>query len=277
MENSFSSIVESSSSILILLPTKPYFDQVAAGLSLFLSLKEKKNVTISCPSQMIVEFNRLVGIDRISSELGNKNLTMKFCNYNASDIEKVSYDIEKGEFRLTIIPKVGFSSPKKEDINFLYTGVSADTLILIGGGNISHFPSISSKEITGSKIVHIGLRDLAEENLISFDRPSSSVSEIIANLLEESGFYVDPDIATNLLAGIEDGSGNFSSPEVSAETFQIVANLIKAGGRRTYKEKFTEVFKRKADNFPIQEKAGEDQKPPKDWLEPKIYKGTTVS
>ena len=105
MENSFSSLVDSSASILILLPTKPYFDQVAAGLGLFLSLRDRKETQISCPSPVTVEFHRLVGVNKITSEVGNKNLTIKFVNYNPQDIERVSADIENNEFKLIVIGK----------------------------------------------------------------------------------------------------------------------------------------------------------------------------
>jgi hypothetical protein len=90
MDTNFTSLIESATSVLILLPTKPYFDQVAAGLSLYLSLKEKKEVAISSSSPMMVGFNRLIGINKIVTEVGNKNLTIKFAGYDAGNIEKVS-------------------------------------------------------------------------------------------------------------------------------------------------------------------------------------------
>ncbi|MEK7111768.1 MAG: hypothetical protein AAB875_00410, partial [Patescibacteria group bacterium] len=92
-ENPLGSLIESSRSILILLPTKPYFDQVAAGLALYLALRETKETIIASPSPMLVEFNRLVGVNKVTLELGNKNLSIRFSNYRANDIEKVSYDI----------------------------------------------------------------------------------------------------------------------------------------------------------------------------------------
>src|SRR5689334_79210 len=99
MDNTLSQLIDSSSSVLIILPTKPYFDQVAAGLSLYLALRDKKDATITCPSPMTVGFNRLIGVQKIVSEIGNKNLTIKFAGYDATNIEKVSYDIENGEFK----------------------------------------------------------------------------------------------------------------------------------------------------------------------------------
>jgi len=278
-ENSFGSIIGSSRSILILLPLKPYFDQVAAGLALYLAVRESKDTAITCPSPMLVEFNRFVGVNKVTSELGNKNLTIRFTNYKASDIEKVSYDIENSEFKLTVVPKSGFASPKKEQVVFEYSGLSADTIILIGGANETHFPALSSKDLVGSKTVHVGTRALSLEGkrVMSFAAPASSISELVATLINQSGLRLDRDIATNLLMGIEEGSGAFKGPDVTPETFEIVAQLLRAGGQRTPKERI-EKGSYPAGAIPGQEvEIEKKEEAPKDWLEPKIYKGTSIS
>ena len=280
MDNSFGSIINSASSVLILLPTKPFFDQVAAGLSLYLSLRDKKDASISCPSSMVVEFNRLVGVNKITQELGDKNLVVKLVDYPAENIERVSYDIDGSEFRLTVIPKPGFPSPKKEQASLGYSGVSADTVILIGGANKSHFPAVdSSKELAGAKIIHIGTRALSvtsEASIMSFARPASSCSEIVADLIKKSGYTLDVDVATNLLAGIEEGSNKFSNSEVVANTFQTVADLMRVGGARKQKlSNQREPFP--PGSIPGEKVVEEKKEAPKDWLEPKIYKGSSIS
>ncbi len=280
MDNSFDSIIEAANSFLVLLAKKPFFDQVAAGLALFLSLREKKETTISCPTPMTVEFNRLVGVNKISSELGSRNLTIKFSDYNANNIERVSYDIENEEFRLTVVPKQGVASPRKEQVRLSHSGVSADTVLLVGGTNESHFPSLGSRDLVGMKMVHLGTRALSVPSgreIISLARPAAAVSELVTTLIKESGLALDTDIATNLLMGIEVATNNFSSPEVTADTFDVVAELMRAGGQRKpqaaqTKEPFvTSSITGQA--IPEERK----RKTPKEWLEPKIYKGTTVS
>lgn len=280
MDNSFSSAIESGNSFLVLLPKKPFFDQVAAGLALFLSIRDKKETIICSPSPMVVEFNRLVGVNKITGELGSKNLTIRFSDYNANNIERVSYDIEDGEFRLTVIPKPQAAAPTKEQVGFSYSGVSADTVILVGGANESHFSALTSVDLAGAKLIHIGTRALSlsqDKNLISFARPASSVSELVASLIKESGLSLDADIATNLLLGIEEGSSKFSTAEVTADTFETVAQLLRAGGKR----KSQAVQAKGAfppGSIPGQKpQEAQKQKAPKDWLEPKIYKGTTIS
>ena len=299
MENSFKSIIDRSKSILILIPVKPYLDQVAAGLALFLALREEKEVQISCPTPMIVEFNRLIGVNKIAQDLGSKNLMIRFVNYKANDIERVSYDIEDGQFRLTVIPKPRIIPPTKDQIELLYSGVSADTVILVGGANESHFPAISSKDLAGVNLIHIGTRDISlapDKSVISFARPASSVSEIVANLIKESALRIDSDTATNLLMGIDEGSNSFSSTDVSPDTFALVSELMRAGGKRQPKQPIQKTDLPmgtipqaaptpqpvRDQRFPIQSSSQQTQKEngeeqaPKDWYEPKIFKGTSV-
>jgi len=299
MNNSFSSIIESSKSIQIVLPTRPYFDQVAASLALFLSLKEIKEVEIYSPSPMTVEFNRLIGVNRISSELGNKNLTLKFLNYPADNIERVSYDIENKEFKLTVIPKSGNISPTKEQVDLSYSGIGSDTAILMGGANETHFSAITEKDLTGIKLVHIGIRELVSKNkieMMSLAQPGSSLSEVIALILKNGNFKVTPDIATNLLLGIEEGSNKFTNEKTSAQTFEMVAYLMKKGGKRRIEQKMVSpnqfpvgaiptrikpedksLFERQPSLDEVEKKEGVEGEAPKDWIGPKIYKGTSAS
>jgi hypothetical protein len=326
MEDSIKSLVNEAKSVLVLLPTKPYFDQVAAGLALYLTLKDKTNVSISCPSPMTVEFNRLIGVNKITQELGNKNMVIRFSDYPASDIERVSYDIENGQFRLTVIPKTKINPPNKDQVQLSYSGVSADTIILIGGVNESHFPAISSKDLAGAKLIHLGTKDISlqNKNVISLARPASSVSEIIASLIKESGWSFDVDSATNLLMGMEDESAGLVGPGVTADTFEIMSNLLRSGGRRMSKSEDAQAgyppgaIPGQMPDYPSQpqyhqpqrqtqlaqqapleqsqtvgpqnnprtepstaeeasgDTSGQGGSVPSDWLQPRIYKGTSV-
>lgn len=237
MENSFKSLVDGSVSTLILLPVDPVFDEVAAGLSLFLSLGlSKKDVSIVCPSPMLVEFNKLIGVNKISTELGSKNLVIRFKDYQAENIEKVSYDIENGEFKLSVIPKVGQIAPNQNQVNINYSGASATAVILIGGEGEKSFPALTTNsDLASAKLIFLGIQApkfAPTRQIISFARPVSSASEIAATLIKESGYQIDVDTATDLLLGIELSSNNFTLSGVTADTFQIVSDLVKLGGKR---------------------------------------------
>lgn len=299
MENSFQSIIDQSKSVLILLSSNPDFDEVSAGLSLYLVLQGRKDANIVSQSPITVEFNRLVGINKISEDLGNKNLIIKFADYKASDIERVSYDIEDGQFKLTVIPKQGMTAPQKSQIDFSYAGVSSDTVVLIGGDSESDFPALSAQDMAGVKIVHVGTKELShdpQKQIMSFTGKTSTVSELVSAILKQNGLPIDSDIATNLLMGIEEGSNRFSTSGVTASTFQIFSELLRAGGQRMAqkplrasdyppgsipgdqpRQAFTEADEEKKVDRKDDSKKDEAQKAPKDWLEPKIYKGTSTN
>ena len=302
MDNSFKTLIDSAQEVLILLPQKPNLDQVASGLSLYLSfLGSGKDVTISCPVAMTAEFSRLIGVDKITGNLGDKNLIIKFVNYNATDVDKVSYDIENSQFKLTISPKVGFKSPTKDQIEVSYAGGSSDFVVLVGGTSESDFPVLQTLDFASSTIIHLGTGLLEIENkdlqVLSFAQSASSISEIVAGLIKEGGFVLDPDIATNLIVGIESESKNFQSSEVTVNTFETFTELLKLGGLR-FKKVPTSTFPQgsipnkpynQVNQLPINpviqdrqmtpEEAEEEiqQDIPPSWSEPKIFTGTSVS
>jgi len=235
MDDQFKHLIEESKSILILLPTKPFFDQVAAGLSLFLSLREGRDVQIVSSSPMTVDFNRIVGINKITQELGSKNLIIKFLDYNPKDIERVKYDLEADKMvYLSIIPMPGKKAPAKDQVLLSYSGVAADLVILIGGTNDSHFPQLSGSDLAQAKLMHIGTKDLVltDKHAISLARPASSISEIIYFLLKNNGYEIDQDAASDLLMGIEAQTENFADRSATSDTFMAAADLMKRGARR---------------------------------------------
>jgi len=300
MENSFTSLISSANDILILLPNKPYLDQVAAALSLYLSFNGSgKKATISCSVPMTAEFSRLVAVDKITSELGSKNLDISFINYDSNSIDKVNYDIDNGQFKLTISPKSGLPAPTVEQVKVGYSGISGDLVILVGGANDSHFPELKNKEFQNAKIVHVGTRLLdilsIDLEVLSFARSASSTSEVVASLIKESSLVIDADISTNLLAGIEDQSKSFRGPDVTAETFALFADLLKFGGKRTPQvmpaksypqgsipnRPFNQVqqVQKVTDRQMTPEEAEQEleQEIPASWSEPKIFTGTSLS
>ncbi|MGD8744039.1 MAG: hypothetical protein PVJ52_00400 [Candidatus Woesebacteria bacterium] len=291
MENSFNNIISQSKSVLVLLPTNPYFDQVAAGLSLYLALREKVDISVVSPSPMTVEFNRLVGINKVSQDFGNKNLVIRFTDYKADDIERVSYDIENRQFKLTVIPKQGVNAPNKDQVDLSYSGLASDTVILIGGANENHFPALSSKDMANARLVHLGIKQLslsADKQVVSLASSASSVSELVARYLKANEISLDSDIATNLLMGIEENTKGFSTESVTADTFQVVSELMRLGGKRQSgnlpqqgqfppgsipgKPIVQKTDEKKTDETKKEKKAV-GQGVPQEWLKPKILRG----
>src|SRR5258708_2900219 len=276
MNDSLKSLITPAKSILILLPTEPTFDNIAAGTSLYLALTQEtgKEINIYSPSPMVVEFNRLIGVNKIKNELGNKNLAISFSNYNPQGIEKVSWDIDNGEFKLAIVPKVNVAPPTQTQVKVSYAGVAADLVILSGGMDENSFPAIKTEDLVKANLVHIGINalNITGRNISSLATNGSSISEVAANLIKNSGYKIEADIATNSLMGIEEATHEFSTDGVTADTFALVSELMRAGGKRLAQGQVM------AGDFPAGAIPGMPQNIPSSWTEnPKIFKGTSVS
>jgi nanoRNase/pAp phosphatase (c-di-AMP/oligoRNAs hydrolase) len=230
--------LENAKSIFIFLPQNANLDATAASLALFLSLKGSgKNVLIGSPSQMRVEFSRLVGIDKITDKVGNRNLILSF-DYKEESIEKVSYNVEGEKFNLVIQPRSGFPPLNQENVKFSYEGIDAQLIFIIGAQKLESLGSLYEKDrqaFTQATVVNI---DRSPSNtkfgqINILDSKSGSISELIYSLIKNLSLSVNADTAGNLLRGIEAQTQNFQAPFASVETFETAAELMRAGAKRS--------------------------------------------
>jgi phosphoesterase RecJ-like protein len=66
-------------------------------------------------------------------------------------------------------------------------------------------------------------------DLVHIDTSAPATGEIIFHLIKSEGLPFDRDIAENLYAAISTDTGSFQYPKTSARTFEIAAELIRAG------------------------------------------------
>jgi len=67
-------------------------------------------------------------------------------------------------------------------------------------------------------------------DLVIVDASAPATGEIIFSLIKSQGFPFTHDIAENLYAAISTDTGSFQYPNTSARTFEIAAELVRAGG-----------------------------------------------
>lgn len=268
--------------VLILLPSTPATDAVAAGLALYLSLKEKKinHLTIASPTPMTVGLNRLFAVDKITTSIGNRNLVISF-DYVKDAIEKVSYNIENQKFNLVIEPKPGFPPLDPQKVSYSYSGADADLLFVIGARRLTDLGNFYQEEkqlFEKKPLINIApFKDAEPFGQLNLTDPAfSSCSELVARLLFQLQFPINPDIATNLLAGIESATARLSSPQVTAQTLRLVADLLEKGGKRNH---LAAPPLKPLSSPPPSSLSSQPQPSPQppspDWYQPKIYKGDT--
>lgn len=141
------------------------------------------------------------------------------------------------------------------------------------------------------------------------------MSEITFWLLEQIGHKPSPDTASNLLSGIDRATNKFSSPNTPASSFLTAGKLMQLGARRQImpqrpkvpnlpnlttspqqplptpispptsppispllkpmSRQDSEKIKPQEDILEENQKDHSSSSTPKDWLEPKIYRGST--
>lgn len=238
-------ILPGAKNILIALPVGADLDRLSAGLALFLILEAVgKQVSIVSDDAVLVGHSHLFGVDHIqktlpSTEGGNLTLTLEgvaASNGTVPALEKLDWFAEGNNLNLVfhVLPGQIFQPAR---IIPRYSGSGFDLVITIGSANLNALGNIytqNQNSFSGTHIANIdnqvGNSQFGVTNVL--DTNSSSLSEIMINLIADLGFVLDADSASNLLAGIFDATNNLQDPKVTAETYMAVANCLRVGGKK---------------------------------------------
>ena len=217
--------------VLVLITINPSLDNVAASLALYLGLKKQnKNVTIGCITPMTVAFNRLIGVDKISNQIGNRNLVISF-DYIKDSIEKVSYNIEDNKFNLVVEPKPNLPPLDSDKVSYTYTGIQADLIFIIGATKLEDLDNFyfQNKNIfTEKQTVNIDNKpnNTRFGKINFYDSQAASCSEIVFQIIKALSLPVDEDISNNIYAGIRTNTSNFSSNSADGKLFNSIKPFL---------------------------------------------------
>lgn len=227
--------INRSSSILVILDQSANFDQKIAASSLYLSLMVSGK-KVEFLSQKQIKNGTIRGLDKIKTKMGNRNLLISF-DYDENSVSKVSYHIDEDnkKFYLTIKPKAGENGLDPQTVGFEKTGIDADLMIFIGVKELEDLDQLYyGYEQDFSDVTKISLSKQAASyaDYSAEDVGQISCSEIVANLIAGANLTLDEPVATNLFAGINYETSQFSALTADANTFEIAAMLIRAGAQR---------------------------------------------
>lgn len=297
--------------IAIVVPVNPSIDEMGAALGLYLSMANLgKNLTIATPNAPLVEVSSLVGIDKVTTSLGGEggDLIVSF-PYKEGEIEKVSYT--RDDNFLNIVVKAGELGLnfQEQDVKFTRGGAGPELLFVVGAARISDLGNLYNPAQLKDTVV-INIDNKADNqgfgDILMVSPRFSSISEAMANLILGLNLKLDVDVAQNLMNGIASATDNFQSELASSLAFEMAGILMRTGAVRpnsSFAPTPRVQAQRPVDNFikqqeelvrsqteqplteekpidTVERKEGAPQpvqpvNPPEDWLEPKIYKGST--
>jgi hypothetical protein len=285
MQNDLIAIQDKLASVkdlLIIVAKDPSLDVMAAALSLYLSLEATgKNVKVLCESASTVRDSHLVGIDKVKQNLGGGDLVLTV-NVEGDVVDKVTSAVEGGKLSLTIIPKSGHPAFSAKDIVFNNTAITSDLIFAVGGSSQADFGPVNTPTLVNISNLQSSFGQI---NLVDSE---SSLCELVTALVQELRLPLTDDIASNLMQGIEAATNNLQSEGMTADTFEALAILYRAGARHRVQPIFQQATI--IDNTPIiEERQNEDRadiaaveaelhsmtKPEEDWLKPKIFNSSS--
>jgi len=227
-------LITAAQSILLALPENPSQDIVASALALYLSLKQSgKNTSIVASTLPIVRDSHLVGLDKIGTDVGGTNLVITL-DVPENAIDKVTSNTEGGHLNLVINPAKGVAPITADNVKFGFSGAAADLVLVIGAAGLHDIGALAEKEhglFANERVGNIS-NQVGSFGAVNLTDPSSSNSELTTALLKELALPLDIDIANNLMQGIESATSGLSSPAMTADTFEALAILYRAGARR---------------------------------------------
>ena len=280
--------IEKYENIAVVTAKDPSVDEMGAALALYLSLKlTGKSISIATPNNPLVEVSSLVGIDEVKTSLGSEtgDLVVSF-PYKEGEIEKVSYT--RDDNFLNIVVKAGEKGLgfTEKDIKYTRGATAPELLFIVGVARVSELGNLFDPSALKDTIV-VNIDNKAENqgfgDIAMVSTRLSSVSEAVGNLLLALNLKMDLDISQNLMLGLAVATDNFQSPKTSPLAFEMAGVLMRNGAIRPenqiQRRKLNMSFEEKEEKPEMPEIIHETPKevvnPPEDWLEPKIYKGST--
>jgi hypothetical protein len=187
---------------------------------------------------MRVEFSYLVGVDEVREKLGNKSLMISF-DYDENAVEKVSYSMSEDgkKFQLLVSPKTGGRPLDPSTVQYSGSGAEADLLFLFGATSFEDLGVLyEADKYFFESVLSVSLNAFQGQQFTRVALDSSGqtcLAEGVGVLLGAMGMPPADDIATNILSSIEQATNRFQSFGMNPETFEMVAQLMRNGARRS--------------------------------------------
>ena len=237
-ETILSKLTKSEQPLIVVSP-KGTFDDLAAGLALYLSIKNLgKKSSIYANTPTVSEARRLYGVGEIGNIKNQKNLVITVQNAVKS-VDKVSYFLDReNRLNITVHALPGGPGVLKEDVAFENSPVLSDIIFAVGFESKMELEQIITPEqLNNPNVLTISInrtpvsQQIAQINVI--DSGSISMCETITEIIQKLALPVNEDIAYNLFAGISFTSDNFSPAKSTQRSFQLAGWLVKFGAGKS--------------------------------------------
>lgn len=234
----FKSILAKTQNALILTPLDFDEDLISASyaMSLFLSEKGiKSTIILDDKFDKRSPLSFLPVPKKIESKLSQARDFILAFNTSKNKIANVKTERNEDELRIYITPEKGSIRP--EDFSFIPAKFKYDLVVVLGspdkeslGRVFEENPDIFYEVPVINIDNHSNNEEFGQINIVNV--VSSSVCEIITDLLEESGEKISKEIAECLLTGVIETTESFQNKKTTPKSLQISAKLMGYGANQ---------------------------------------------
>jgi nanoRNase/pAp phosphatase (c-di-AMP/oligoRNAs hydrolase) len=235
----FSELARKAEHPIILLPSYPSKDALAAGFALFQYFRNSgKSPTIAGENfrKHADEIPFLTAPDTVLESLSGVREFVLVFNTGHNDILETRSERDANEFRIFITPANGTIDPR--DFSFIPAQLPFDIAFVIGSpdreslGRLYEENSDIFYEIPVVNIDHKSENEqFGQVNIV--DLTASSVSEIMSELLEKAAPQsITEGIAECLLAGIMSATESFQKKNTTPKSLHTASHLMERGADR---------------------------------------------
>lgn len=222
---------------IVVLTADTSVDTLAVAASLVRHLEvADKNVIWTGSQPLPVTVAEWLDQPAYQTELANDHLHIVF-PYRPEQVDSVSYHINQDsqEFVLIVQPQKGKRPLPNEEVSFRYAGASADLIVAVGVKTLESLGELyeeNAELFENTQIISLAnFEPSFAEVKVTFSE-YSSLSEGFVKWSDQLGWSLTDQMATWLLAAVEEKTNHLQSLTATADTFEVVSQLMRAGGRR---------------------------------------------
>jgi len=230
--------ISKSQNILVAASQESGFDALASSLALYLSIKKLgKNVSVTAREPTVNDAKSLYAVDKIRKSESQNNLIITV-NNAVDNVDKVTYSLEGSVLKIIVHALPNSSGIQKEDLGVDKLDSTPDTIIALGFNSAESLRSEITQEhniSSSAHIISINVNETSQKiaQLELNDPNTSSISEIVTNLIKDLRMPINEDIAFNLYSGIKWATKMFEPKDVKPSTFSAAQYLIELGAGKS--------------------------------------------
>lgn len=231
--------------ILIVLPQNLSADNLAAGLTLYLSLKSAgKKVDIVSAGTPLVSHSNLFGVGELKKDLpkaggGNFVISLEGVVDNTGSmqqvpaLEKLDWYPEGSKLNLVfhVVPGQRF---EPTNITSRHEESGYDLTWVVGCQSLNELGNLfiaNSQYFAQGQVINVDINQtnayFGFANIV--DPQASSLSEVMAQILPSLTLNMDRDGASNIVSGIYAATNNLTQ-KINPDTFLVVSQAVQIGG-----------------------------------------------